>query len=152
MKSKSLLILLTIGSFFPMEAHEKKQAVNPFFQSYNTPFNVPAFDKIKNEHFKPAILEGIKRNEVEINAIANNPEAPTFENTILAMENAGQLLSEVNRVFGNYNSANTNDELQALAKEIAPNLSSHYDNISLNEKLRNYCLFSYLLYSRFGCC
>ena len=135
MKSKSLLILLTIGSFFPMEAQEKKQTVNPFFQSYNTPFNVPAFDKIKNEHFKPAILEGIKRNEVEINAIANNPEAPTFENTILAMENAGQLLSEVNRVFGNYNSANTNDELQALAKEIAPNLSSHYDNISLNEKL-----------------
>lgn len=135
MKSKSLLILLTIGSFFPMEAQEKKQTVNPFFQSYNTPFNVPAFDKIKNEHFKPAILEGIKRNEVEINAIANNPDAPTFENTILAMENAGQLLSEVNRVFGNYNSANTNDELQALAKEIAPNLSSHYDNISLNEKL-----------------
>ena len=135
MKSKSLLFLLTIGSFFPMEAQEKKQTVNPFFQSYNTPFNVPAFDKIKNEHFKPAILEGIKRNEVEINAIANNPEAPTFENTILAMENAGQLLSEVNRVFGNYNSANTNDELQVLAKEIAPNLSSHYDNISLNEKL-----------------
>lgn len=135
MKSKSLLILLTIGSFFPIEAQEKKQAVNPFFQSYNTPFNVPAFDKIKNEHFKPAILEGIKRNEAEINLIANNLEAPTFDNTILAMENAGQLLSEVNRVFGNYNSANTNDELQALAKEIAPNLSSHYDNISLNEKL-----------------
>lgn len=135
MKSKSLLILLTIGSFFPIEAQEKKQTVNPFFQSYNTPFNVPAFNKIKNEHFKPAILEGIKRNEAEISLIANNPEAPTFDNTILAMENAGQLLSEVNRVFGNYNSANTNDELQALAKEIAPNLSSHYDNISLNEKL-----------------
>ena len=135
MKSKSLLILLTIGSFFPIEAQDKKQTVNPFFQSYNTPFNVPAFDKIKNEHFKPAILEGIKRNEAEINLIANNLEAPTFDNTILAMENAGQLLSEVNRVFGNYNSANTNDELQALAKEIAPNLSSHYDNISLNEKL-----------------
>lgn len=137
MKSKSLLILLTIGSFFPVEAQEKKQAVNPFFQSYNTPFNVPAFDKIKNEHFKPAILEGIKRNEAEINLIANNPDAPTFDNTILAMENAGQLLSEVNRVFGNYNSANTNDDLQALAKEIAPNLSAHYDNISLNEKLFN---------------
>lgn len=135
MKSKSLLILLAIGSFFPIEAQDKKQTVNPFFQSYNTPFNVPAFDKIKNEHFKPAILEGIKRNEAEINLIANNPEVPTFDNTILAMENAGQLLSEVNRVFGNYNSANTNDELQALAKEIAPNLSSHYDNISLNEKL-----------------
>ncbi len=135
MKSKSLLILLTIGSIFTIEAQEKKPTMNPFFQPYNTPFNVPAFDKIKNEHFKPAILEGIKQNEVEINLIANNPETPTFDNTILAMENAGELLSEVNRVFGNYNSANTNDELQALAKEIAPNLSAHYDNISLNEKL-----------------
>lgn len=135
MKSKSLLILLTIGSIFTIEAQEKKPTMNPFFQPYNTPFNVPAFDKIKNEHFKPAILEGIKQNEAEINLIANNPEAPTFNNTILAMENAGELLSEVNRVFGNYNSANTNDELQALAKEIAPNLSAHYDNISLNEKL-----------------
>jgi peptidyl-dipeptidase Dcp len=135
MKSKSLIILLTIGTFLSVEAQEKKQTMNPFFQSYNTPFNVPAFDKIKNEHFKPAILEGIKKHEAEINLIANNPEAPTFENTILAMENAGELLSEVNRVFGNYNSANTNDELQAIAKETAPALSAHSDNISLNEKL-----------------
>lgn len=135
MKSKSLLILLTIGNLFTIEAQEKKQTMNPFFQSYDTPFNVPAFDKIKNEHFKPAILEGIKKHEAEINLIANNPEAPTFDNTILAMENAGELLSEVNRVFGNYNSANTNDELQAIAKETAPALSAHGDNISLNEKL-----------------
>jgi peptidyl-dipeptidase Dcp len=135
MKSKSLIILLTIGTFLSVEAQEKKQTMNPFFESYNTPFNVPAFDKIKNEHFKPAILEGIKKHEAEINLIANNPEAPTFENTILAMENAGELLSEVNRVFGNYNSANTNDELQAIAKETAPALSAHSDNISLNEKL-----------------
>jgi peptidyl-dipeptidase Dcp len=124
MKSKSLIILLTIGTFLSVEAQEKKQTMNPFFQSYNTPFNVPAFDKIKNEHFKPAILEGIKKHEAEINLIANNPEAPTFDNTILAMENAGELLSEVNRVFGNYNSANTNDELQAIAKETAPDLSA----------------------------
>ncbi len=135
MKSKSLLILLTIGNLFTIEAQEKKQTMNPFFQSYDTPFNVPAFDKIKNEHFKPAILEGIKKHEAEINLIANNPEAPTFDNTILAMENAGELLSEVNRVFGNYNSANTNDELQAIAKETASALSAHNDNISLNEKL-----------------
>ncbi|WP_396177457.1 M3 family metallopeptidase [Flavobacterium sp.] len=135
MKSKSLIILLTIGTFLSVEAQEKKQTMNPFFQSYNTPFNVPAFDKIKNEHFKPAILEGIKKHEAEINLIANNPEAPTFDNTILAMENAGELLSEVNRVFGNYNSANTNDELQSIAKETAPALSAHGDNISLNEKL-----------------
>lgn len=135
MKSKSLLILLTIGNIFTIEAQEKKQTMNPFFQPYDTPFNVPPFDKIKNEHFKPAILEGIKKHEAEINLIANNPEAPTFDNTILAMENAGELLLEVNRVFGNYNSANTNDELQAIAKETAPDLSAHGDNIALNHKL-----------------
>ena len=135
MKIKPFLILLTIGNLFTIEAQEKKQTMNPFYQSYNTPFNVPAFDKIKTEHFKPAILEGIKRHQAEINAIANNPAAPTFDNTILAMENAGELLSEVNRVFGNYNSANTNEEIQTIAKEVAPEMSAHGDNISLNEKL-----------------
>ena len=135
MKSKSLLILLTIANLATMNAQEKKQAMNPFFQAYNTPYNVPAFDKIKNEHFKPAILEGIKRHEAEVTTITHNPAAPTFDNTILAMENAGELLGEVNRVFGNYNSANTNDELQKIAKEVAPALSAHSDNISLNEKL-----------------
>ena len=135
MKSKSLLILLTIGNLLTLEAQEKKQTMNPFFQPYDTPFNVPPFDKIRNEHFKPAILEGIKKHEAEINLIANNTGAPTFDNTILAMENAGELLSEVNRVFGNYNSANTNDGLQAIAKETAPVLSAHSDDIALNEKL-----------------
>lgn len=135
MKSKSLLILLTIGNLLTLEAQEKKQTMNPFFQPYDTPFNVPPFGKIRNEHFKPAILEGIKKHEAEINLIANNTGAPTFDNTILAMENAGELLSEVNRVFGNYNSANTNDGLQAIAKETAPVLSAHSDDIALNEKL-----------------
>ena len=135
MKIKPFLILLTIGNMFSMDAQEKKQPTNPFFQTYDTPFNVPAFDKIKNEHFKPAILEGIKRHQDEINLIAGNHEVPTFENTILAMENAGELLSEVSRVFGNYNSANTSEQIQAIAKETAPELSAHSDNIALNGKL-----------------
>ena len=135
MKIKPFLILLTIGNMFSMDAQEKKQPMNPFFQTYDTPFNVPAFDKIKNEHFKPAILEGIKRHQDEINLIAGNHEVPTFENTILAMENAGELLSEVSRVFGNYNSANTSEQIQAIAKETAPELSAHSDNIALNRKL-----------------
>lgn len=109
--------------------------MNPFFQAYDTPFNVPPFDKIKNEHFKPAILEGIKKHQEEIDGIANASAAPTFENTILAMENAGELLSNVNVVFSNLNSANTNKEIQNIAKETAPNLSAHRDNIYLNEKL-----------------
>ncbi|MBA4277069.1 M3 family metallopeptidase [Flavobacterium sp.] len=137
MRNKSLFILLVIGNLLTIEAQEKKEntTMNPFFQAYDTPYNVPPFDKIKNEHFKPAILEGIKKHEEEINAIANASAAPTFDNTILAMENAGELLSNVNVVFSNLNSANTNKEIQNIAKETAPNLSAHRDNIYLNEKL-----------------
>lgn len=129
--------MLVIGNLLTIEAQEKKEntTMNPFFQVYDTPYNVPPFDKIKNEHFKPAILEGIKKHEEEINAIANASAAPTFDNTILAMENAGELLSNVNVVFSNLNSANTNKEIQNIAKETAPNLSAHRDNIYLNEKL-----------------
>ena len=137
MRTKSLFILLVIGNLLTIEAQEKKEnpTMNPFFLAYDTPYNVPPFDKIKNEHFKPAILEGIKKHEEEINAIANSSASPTFENTILAMENAGELLSNVNVVFSNFNSANTNKEIQNIAKETAPNLSAHQDNIYLNEKL-----------------
>lgn len=120
-----------------MEAQEKDQneAPNPFFQSYNTPYNVPPFNKIKNEHFKPAILEGIKRHQTEIDQITDSTDVPTFENTILAMENAGEFLLNANMIFSNLNGANTNDELQEIAKELAPNLASHNDNIYLNKKL-----------------
>ena len=137
MRNKTFLILLVIGNILTIEAQEKNEntTMNPFFQAFDTPFNVPPFDKIKNEHFKPAIIEGIKKHEEEINAIANSEATPTFENTILAMENAGELLSNVNTVFSNLNSANTNNEIQNIAKEVAPNLSAHRDNIYLNEKL-----------------
>ena len=135
MRKKTFFILLAIGNMLTIEAQENKQTMNPFFQAYSTPFEVPPFDKIKNEHFKPAILEGIKKKEAEVEAIVNNKEAPTFDNTILAMENAGELLSNVNIVFSNLNGANTNDELQKIAKEISPNLAAHNDNIYLNEKL-----------------
>ncbi|MFV8392362.1 M3 family metallopeptidase [Flavobacterium sp. LB2P6] len=137
MRKKSFFILLVIGNMLTIEAQEKQESttMNPFFKAYDTPFNVPPFDKIKNEHFKPAILEGISKHEAEIIAIANNTQPATFENTILAMENAGELLSNVNTVFSNLNSANTNKEIQSIAKEMAPNLSAHRDNIYLNEKL-----------------
>ena len=129
--------MLVIGNLLTIEAQEKQEnlTMNPFLQAYDTPYNVPPFDKIKNEHFKPAILEGIKRHEEEINAIANAVSEPTFDNTILAMENAGELLSNVNVVFSNLNSANTNKDIQSIAKETAPNLSAHRDNIYLNKKL-----------------
>lgn len=117
------------------QSKNENDMTNPFFEAYNTPFEVPPFDKIKNEHFAPALREGMNQQQLEIDAIVNNPDDPTFENTIEAMEYSGDLLSRTNIVFSNLNSANTNDELQAIAREMAPELSKHNDNINLNEKL-----------------
>ena len=108
---------------------------NPFFAAYETPYEVPPFDKIKNKHFQPAFEEGMKVHSEEIEKIANDTSEPTFENTILAMENAGELLSKVSTVFFNLSSAHTNDSIKELAQTIAPELSKHNDNIYLNEKL-----------------
>ena len=116
-------------------AQKKQTNQNPFFEKYNTPYNVPSFDKIKVAHFKPAFLEGIKQQEKEIDAIASNTQKATFENTILAMENSGKLLSEVSTVFFNLSSANTNADIQKIAQEVSPLLAAHSDNINLNEKL-----------------
>ena len=136
MKIKTILLFSALTSAVSMQSQEKKQTtMNPFFETYTTPYEVPPFDLIKNEHFKPAILEGIRKQEVEINAIVSNTEKPTFENTILAMENSGKLLAKVSTVFYNLNSANTNEEIQTIAKELAPKLSAHNDNINLNEVL-----------------
>lgn len=110
-------------------------AQNPFFEKYNTPHQTVPFDKIKNEHYEPAMLEGIKRHEAEIEAIINNPEAPTFANTIVAYEKSGKFLDRVTTVFGNLRSAETNDDLQKIAQKMIPLLSEHSNNISLNEKL-----------------
>ncbi|WP_455584578.1 M3 family metallopeptidase [Bacteroides sp.] len=110
-------------------------AQNPFLEKYDTPHGTVPFDKIKTEHYEPAIREGIRRQMAEIDAIINNPEAATFVNTILAYEKSGELLERVSTVFGNLRSAETNDDLQALAQEMMPLLSEHSNNISLNEKL-----------------
>lgn len=108
---------------------------NPFFEKYNTPHGTTPFDRIKTEHYEPAIREGIRRQATEIDAITHNNQAPTFENTILAYEQSGELLSRVITVFGNLRSAETNDELQDIAQKMVPLLSEHSNNISLNEKL-----------------
>lgn len=108
---------------------------NPFFAPYGTPFNVPPFDRIKTEHFLPAIEEGIRREQAEIDAIVGSRKAPTFENTIAALDRTGIFLSEVNAVYGALQSALTDKELQALARRTAPLLAAHRDNIALNETL-----------------
>ncbi len=114
---------------------QKTETTNPLLLAYDTPFEVPPFDKVKDEHFKPAFEEALKQHKLEIDSIVNNTEEPTFSNTIVALENAGRLLSQVSTVFFNLNSANTNDTIQAIAKDMAPVLSAHSDEISLNAKL-----------------
>ena len=108
---------------------------NPFFSRYTTPLNTPPFNLIKNEHFVPAIKEGIRRQQAEIDAIVNNTAAPTFANTLGALDASGQLLSEVSSVFGALQGSDTNAAIQAIAKEISPLTAAHSDNIRLNEKL-----------------
>jgi peptidyl-dipeptidase Dcp len=108
---------------------------NPFFTEWDTPFGIPPFSQIKEEHYMPAMQKGIAEHQAEIDAIANSKEPPTFENTIVAVEYSGKLLDKVTEVFFSLNSAITNDRMQAIAKEAAPLLSEHNDNIILNEKL-----------------
>ena len=110
-------------------------ASNPFAKPSTLQYGYPAFDKIKNEHFAPAYAEGMRQEAAEIEAIANNKAAPTFENTIVAMERSGQLLNRVQAVFGTLNGSYTNDTLQALDKELSPKLAAHNDAIRLNPKL-----------------
>src|SRR5471032_3297360 len=104
-------------------------ASNPFAQVSTLPFEYPAFDKIHNEDYAPAYAEGMRLHALEIEAIANNPKAPTFDNTIVAMEKSGQLLNRVATVFGSLSGANTNDAMEALDRDLAPKLAAHNDAI-----------------------
>jgi peptidyl-dipeptidase Dcp len=108
---------------------------NPFFTEYSTPFKTPPFHLIKFEHYMPAFLKGMEEQKKEIDAIVNNPDPPTFQNTIEAVERSGALLDKVNAVFGSLRGANTTDELQKIANEVTPLLSKHRDDINLNERL-----------------
>ena len=108
---------------------------NPFLTTYQTPFETTPFHLIKTEHFEPAMEKGMEEHNREVEAITHNPNEPTFSNTIVALEKSGALLDRVSTVFGNLLSAETSDELEALAERMMPRLSEHSNNISLNEKL-----------------
>ena len=110
-------------------------AVNPFFSESTLPYHAPPFDKIKDSDYAPAIEEGMKNQLVEIEAIANSTEAPTFANTFEAMERSGALLTRVTKVFFNLTAANTSDTLQKIKSDEAPKLAAHSDAIFLNAKL-----------------
>ena len=112
-----------------------KSTDNPFFSEYTTPFGVPPFDKIEVAHYKPAFEKGMEEHKKEIDAIVNNSEEPTFENTIAALDMAGELLNKVLYAFSGQSSVNTTDEIQALEQEFYPVLSAHFDDINLNPAL-----------------
>ena len=113
----------------------KMKSDNPFFNKWDTPFEVPPFDQIRTSHYMPAYLKGFEEQKQEIKAIINNPDEPDFENTIKPYVYSGELLTKVSRVFSGLNSAHTNDTLQEINKEVAPLLSKHNDDISLNDSL-----------------
>ena len=136
-KTMSLLILsgiLLIGCG-KKDKTDDGLANNPFMQEWDTPFGVPPFDRIKTEDYIPAFEEGMRQQNEEIDAIIKNTEAPSFDNTILAMENSGQLLNNVSAVFFNLTECLNDPEMERIAEEILPKLSAHSDNINLNPEL-----------------
>jgi peptidyl-dipeptidase Dcp len=120
---------------FSKSASAALPASNPFAKPSTLQYGYPAFDKIKNEHFAPAFDEGMREQAAEITRIANNKAAPTFDNTIVAMERSGQLLGRVRAVFYTLTGSYTNDTLQALDKDLAPKFAAHSDAIRLNPAL-----------------
>jgi len=130
---KKPILLFLLGFILACSPDSMKN--NPLLQEYDTPFQTPPFDEIKTEHFMPAVREAMEQNRAEIDAIVNNQEAPTFENTIAAYDRAGDLLSRVTAAFFTLNRSDTNEELQALAREITPELTKHRNEIQLNPVL-----------------
>ncbi len=124
----TLLIIMALNFIYA-------QSGNPFLEKFETPFGIPPFEKIKTEHFLPAMKEAMKLHIEEIESIITNSEPPSFENTIVALDRAGELLTLVSLTFDNLNSANTNEAMQKVDEESAPLLSRHRDDIALNEKL-----------------
>ncbi|MBP7356992.1 MAG: M3 family metallopeptidase [Cloacibacterium sp.] len=112
-------------------------ANNPFMKKSSLQYQAPEFDKIKDEHFKPAFDYGLKQNISEIEKIANNTETPTFENTVLALEKSGEVLKRAQIVFYNLTGSNTNPTLQKIEEEYAPIFAAHSDKIYLNSKIFN---------------
>src|SRR5882762_3795587 len=108
---------------------------NPLMTESALPYHYPAFDKIKDEHFTPAMEAGMREQLKEIGPIANNSEKPTFENTVVALERTGRLLDRAETTFSNLNSCNTNPAMQKIETDMAPKLAAHRDAIHLNGKL-----------------
>ena len=119
----------------PSSLNTSSAVANPLFAPSQYQFGFPAFDQIRSEHFAPAYAEALRQHNAEIKAIAEESQAPSFENTVVAMEKSGQMLGRVARIFSNLSGTDTNPVLEALARELAPKLSAHNDGIFLNTQL-----------------
>ena len=117
------------------EPKTEAEPKNPFLTEYTTPFQVPPFDQIKNEHYLPAFEAGMNEQLAEVEAIVSNAETPTFQNTILPFDKSGETLDRVSNVFFNLNECLTNDEMIKIAEQVLPMLSKHSDSIMMNPKL-----------------
>ncbi len=131
MKYRSAL-LISIGLFM---ASCTPKETNPLLSEWTSPFGVPPFDQVKEEHYMPAFKEAMKVHNQEIDAIVNNPEAPDFENTILALDNAGSLLSKVSAVFSSASGVRSNDRIMEISNELTPLRSAHSNEINMNDAL-----------------
>lgn len=134
---KFTAVVCALAVFTGLTAQNSKMEVNsnPFLAPYDTPYEIPPFAKIKPEHYLPALKAGIAEHNKEIEAIVNNPEAPSFENTMVALDNSGALMEKVVNVFGALTESNSSPELQAVAEEFEPLLAAHNDEVSMNAKL-----------------
>ncbi|MEN8248805.1 MAG: M3 family metallopeptidase [Bacteroidota bacterium] len=137
---KNLLTFTLVSLLFMLGCQQQNESEmtetdNPLLTEWNTPFGVPPFDKIEDEHYLPAFEAAMAEDKAEIDAIINNADEPTFANTIEALERSGSKLSRVSRVFFAVNGANTNDSMKVVAKKVAPMLSAHRDDIVLNPDL-----------------
>ncbi|MFA5045066.1 MAG: M3 family metallopeptidase [Paludibacter sp.] len=128
-KTKLVVAMAILSTTMPV------MAGNPFFETYKTPHQTIPFNEIKTEYYFPAFEEAMKQHTQEVDAIINNPQAPTFDNTIVALERSGSLLNKVSSPFYNMLGSETNDELQEIAEKISPLMSEHSNSINLNEKL-----------------
>ena len=131
---KCLLSLLSAGVLVSA-CTQVKEEQNPLLAEWNTPYGIPPFELVKAEHYMPAFEAAMADEMAEIKAIITNPEEPTFENTILAYDNSGELYSRVSAVFGSANGVNSNDTLQSIAKQLSPLQSAHSSAIRLNDTL-----------------
>ena len=132
----SLLFYISLLMISVSCGGDKKNLQNPLFeQEWDTPYGVPPFDKITNDHFKPAFEQGMSLHNEEIDVIVTSKQEPSFENVILAYDNSGQMLYRVSSIFGMLESADTDEQKQALAAEYMPRMASHYDAIMMNDKL-----------------